>query len=692
MASDVPFTQPPPLFVLLCGGGGPRGAAALASLPKPLHLARGTPVVQLVLESIPAEEVLVVASQALEDVNFQSTLPHLAKGKRLRFATLQRATRGPVETAYLGLMSALSGDADRYLDSNDVRRPVVFFDNDTVYDIGSSVMPWGAHFIGTTLAPDATEIAPYCYVRLAPGDVDVIEVAEKRKISAHYASGVYGFASVSDFMLVARAVLLGTSASSSGGSGGGGSGSGGSGSVGRSAPPVVSDFFMSACFDRLLRDGSRVAALPMASPICLGTASDIAKNASRLPFRPLRLCFDVDNTVLQYKDVEGSYRDCKPVARMVQLIRKLKGEGHTIVLYTARGMATAKSNLGQLQATVGRDTFENLAQIGVPFDEIYFGKPHADVYVDDKGMNPFLSLFDALGFPGLELEVARELQLERGEAQSNRFNSIVRLGTTVHKEGPIGSMMGEEFFYRVTSSLPIAGLFPSFLGSSSGPHSITLRLEYVDGSTLFELLRDGLFTNAHLRSVMEALDAMHSCVAIPVATPKEAVFENYATKLASRIGDKSRYPFEDTGAIVARLGSAVREYIDSPRFRMAPVVHGDPWFSNTMLAGVGRIVFLDMKGDLAGRLTTNGDPLTDFGKLYQSLLGFDSLVLGMPPINAAMLAALRETFLSEVRQRGFAEADLRIVTACLIAKTLHFLEVTPEVRAAVWAIVQSLEK
>ena len=310
---------------------------------------------------------------------------------------------------------------------------------------------------------------------------------------------------------------------------------------------------------------------------------------------------------------------------------------------------------------------------------------------DDKGLNPFLSLFDALGFPGLELSVARELQLERAGAQSNRFNRIVRLGTTIHKEGPLGSMMGEEFFYRVTSALPIAGLFPAFLGSSSGPHSITLRLEYVDGSTLFELLRDGLFTAAHLRAVMEALDALHSCAAIPVAAPKEAVFENYATKLAARIGDKARYPFADTPAVVARLGAAVREYVDSPRFRMASVVHGDPWFSNTMLAGVGRVVFLDMKGDLAGRLTTNGDPLTDFGKLYQSLLGFDSLVLGLPAIDPTTLAALRATFLEEVRHRGFAVNDLRVVTACLIAKTLHFLEVAPTVRASDWAIVRELE-
>ena len=46
---------------------------------------------------------------------------------------------------------------------------------------------------------------------------------------------------------------------------------------------------------------------------------------------------------------------------------------------------------------------------------------------------------------------------------------------------------------------------------------------------------------------------------------------------------------------------------------------GDPWFSNTMLDVNSNIKFLDMKGDIAGEITTNGDPLTDYCKIMQSL-------------------------------------------------------------------------
>ena len=36
------------------------------------------------------------------------------------------------------------------------------------------------------------------------------------------------------------------------------------------------------------------------------------------------------------------------------------------------------------QAELGPITFKTLADFGIPYDEIYFGKPDADVYIDDK--------------------------------------------------------------------------------------------------------------------------------------------------------------------------------------------------------------------------------------------------------------------------------------------------------------------
>lgn len=629
-------------------------------MPKPLNLISGTPLATFVLDSIPVSDILVVVSHSLPDVNFESTLPHLARGKAVRCISLSRATRGAVETAYLGLR-----EESALLD-----RPVVFYDNDTVYDFSGVTFPTGAHFVGVARAADAKEIAPYCYVRCSAADGTVAAVAEKRKISADFAVGVYGFESVRAFLEVAKAVLLGGDSNGS---------------------CQAEDFYMSAVYARLLAEGLRVTAVRMPAPLCLGTAEDIERNAPRLPFRPLRFCFDIDNTLVHYKVLpDGAYRDCAPVPRMVELVRALKTAGHFIVLSTARGMATAKSNLGAAQARIAAETFENLSALGIPYDEIYFGKPHADVYIDDKAYNPFFNLFEAIGMPSLELAISRKLLDTRGTLRSNRFNSIERVRGLMHKHGPIASMAGEEFFYRVVQTSPVARYFARYHGSSSDATTISLQLEYIQGCTHYELLRSGLLTRTHVSALMDAMDAVHVCVGIPVTTTHNAVYDNYVTKLRLRISDAERYPYSDVSAVVDALGAYLRLYVDSPRFAVVPIVHGDPWFSNTMIeSATSRVVFLDMKGDIAGTLTTNGDALTDFGKLYQSLLGFDGLLEGKPTPET-VLSPLREAFLAQVQERGYLLADLQAVTACLIAKTLHFMDVDVGTRASIWAIVRAL--
>ncbi len=96
-----------------------------------------------------------------------------------------------------------------------------------------------------------------------------------------------------------------------------------------------------------------------------------------------------------------------------------------------------------------------------------------------------------------------------------------------------------------------------------------------------------------------------------------------------------------------------------------------------------------MKGDINGTLTTNGDALTDFGKIYQSLLGFDFILAGLP-MNEEYLQSLRDMFLEKIEQMGYSKEDLFVVSACLISKTLSFLNVSIDIRAKIWGLVESL--
>jgi hypothetical protein len=49
-------------------------------------------------------------------------------------------------------------------------------------------------------------------------------------------------------------------------------------------------------------------------------------------------------------------------------------------------MKTCNNNVGKVIANIGMVTLEWLSRNNIPFDEIYFGKPLADVYIDDKGL------------------------------------------------------------------------------------------------------------------------------------------------------------------------------------------------------------------------------------------------------------------------------------------------------------------
>ena len=61
-------------------------------------------------------------------------------------------------------------------------------------------------------------------------------------------------------------------------------------------------------------------------------------------------------------------------------------------------MLTHRGNCGRAMADIGKITFDALSKFNIKFDEIYFGKPQADVYIDDLAENCFDDLEKELGF------------------------------------------------------------------------------------------------------------------------------------------------------------------------------------------------------------------------------------------------------------------------------------------------------
>ncbi|MEM9075286.1 MAG: capsular biosynthesis protein [Myxococcota bacterium] len=125
----------------------------------------------------------------------------------------------------------------------------------------------------------------------------------------------------------------------------------------------------------------------------------------------MRVCIDLDGVIAQFRGPGQSYADVEPVAGAPEKLRELKAAGHTVILYTARHMKTCEGNVGLVVARQGKVTLDWLARWEIPFDEIYFGKPYADIYIDDNALR--FSSWSEIAGDGSSLPKSAESQVKR---------------------------------------------------------------------------------------------------------------------------------------------------------------------------------------------------------------------------------------------------------------------------------------
>jgi len=87
-------------------------------------------------------------------------------------------------------------------------------------------------------------------------------------------------------------------------------------------------------------------------------------------------CFDIDGTICTNTD--GDYEQATPFREVIEKINHLYDMGHKIIFFTARGSTTGID---------WRDfTEKQLEGWRVKYHELIMGKPHADLYIDDKSV------------------------------------------------------------------------------------------------------------------------------------------------------------------------------------------------------------------------------------------------------------------------------------------------------------------
>lgn len=88
-------------------------------------------------------------------------------------------------------------------------------------------------------------------------------------------------------------------------------------------------------------------------------------------------CFDLDGTICT-QDLDD-YSKAEPFYNVINKINKLYDEGNTIIFFTARGTVTG-INWREI-------TEQQLKKWDVRYHKLLFGKPAADIYIDDKAIN-----------------------------------------------------------------------------------------------------------------------------------------------------------------------------------------------------------------------------------------------------------------------------------------------------------------
>ena len=102
----------------------------------------------------------------------------------------------------------------------------------------------------------------------------------------------------------------------------------------------------------------------------------------------MRYCFDIDGTICT--PTKGrDYESAQPFKSRIDTINKLYNEGNYIIFLTARAMGRFSDERHKIAQAKAEEvlfdlTQQQLKEWGVKYHELIMGKPHADMFIDDK--------------------------------------------------------------------------------------------------------------------------------------------------------------------------------------------------------------------------------------------------------------------------------------------------------------------
>jgi CMP-N,N'-diacetyllegionaminic acid synthase len=165
--------------------------------------------------------------------------------------------------------------------------------------------------------------------------------------------------------------------------------------LGKRASAVIQDEPMISI--DTLEDFAAVEAI-LAARGALPEAAALKAPGDPRPSGPLTFVVDFDGVIGSLVP-DNDYARSEPLAGNIARVNRLHRRGHRILIFTARGSATGKD-----WADVTR---QQLLAWDVRFDELCFGKPAADYYVDDR----LITLEDAVALTDFDTDTTEDDQV-----------------------------------------------------------------------------------------------------------------------------------------------------------------------------------------------------------------------------------------------------------------------------------------
>jgi len=571
-------------IIIPLGGVGQRFQDEGYILPKPLINVLGKHLIFYVLDSIKLEKddaIFIIYNIDLDKWDFKDIISN--KYPFVNFIQLPYYTRGAAETLLYGL--------ERINNNN---KKIMTLDCDNFYSVDVLSQYRHQQHNAVFCFYDTSAKPIYSYVNV-DNDNYLTEVKEKVKISNYANTGCYCFANILVLIDYCRRILNeGTSAK---------------------------ELYISCVIDLMMIDNHKfkMNLIDASSYHCLGTPIQLKLFAetSKIYNDKYRFCFDLDNTLVTYPKIKNDYASVMPITKNIEYLRFLKSLGHTIIIYTARRMKTHNGNVGKIVQDVGSITLNTLSKFDIPYDELYFGKPYADFYIDDLAVNARANLEKEIGFYKTKVN-------ER--SHNSITNNVV---ATMIKKGNPTKIKGEIHYYE-NIPMSLRKYFPKLYSyDDSDNNNVFYEMEKIDGIAMSYLYINENLCETLFCKYLDTLYELHTY------KPKSFndditginIYDNYCNKLESRYKSYNYSEYNDSVRIYNELHKYFQNY-ENKKHGMIGIIHGDTVFSNCLVNALHELKLIDMRGMIGDKYTIYGDILYDYGKIYQSLIGYDEIMLG----------------------------------------------------------------